>query len=51
MLDPTDAASDESDFGWSVALSANGATALIGSALPAWTASSVRPSQVFARVA
>jgi len=31
--------------------SVGGATALVGSVLPAWTASSVRPSQVFARVA
>src|SRR5271165_7158905 len=31
--------------------SVGGATALIGSVLPAWTACSVRPSQVFARVA
>jgi putative ABC transport system permease protein len=30
--------------------SVGGATALVGSALPAWTASSVRASQVFARV-
>jgi putative ABC transport system permease protein len=30
--------------------SVGGATALIGSVLPAWTARSVRPSQVFARV-
>jgi hypothetical protein len=47
------AGSDPFPVPWQAVLwggSVGGATTLIGSAVPAWTACTVRPSQVFARV-